>query len=585
MPTFLDRIRSLPLEIQDLLASEEISEINDRIFTEHEVPAEQEVAVLHLLQAIYLKDRAAESLGDGLREVLPEWAPDRLRALARDLIGYRLLPMSGYLRGVREELERLGGDPAAYPRHTGTPSGTTVDDVASAAASAAGVTFTDRVREQRFRDAVTTYLRSVRDRLETFDTLTRGVKTGGVELDPESASVILTTLEERRPAGAAQAAAPTTAAQPRDALALAAFEEVELAREHPAAPMSGASDRTRAVHRIIARSGAKFRSEDIARRFRMAIEARLRDIRDHQETLDLLMRPSSVGGLGIPKPQAEKVLGIVEEEFGVLHGRADGARSTDTAIRAPHPARHTSPAPAPTTAITAQLVHPVPPTRTADDRKPEAQSVPLNTERRIPAIPPPPPPPPTAMLVHPVPPALEQQAPTPSPVQRKPLPVIARSRSDEAIPSTAAPGLSRSPTGSLVMTQQRSSVTPAVSSTGRPKVQDIRSVPPRLVGPIEELAALTLEDFRKIAATPADAAARIAQKLELLERDSYTKRAEGLRAFRGSPLMAMYGALVNAAITGKRTVEAELAARGSDRAVMTSDEFHALATLNAQLRQ
>ena len=110
-------------------------------------------------------------------------------------------------------------------------------------------------------------------------------------------------------------------------------------------------------------------------------------------------------------------------------------------------------------------------------------------------------------------------------------------------------------------------------------------MPARLVGPIEELAQLTLQDHRKIAKTPAEAAARIAEKLALLEKDSYTKRAEGVKVLRGSPLMATYADVVNAALIAKRTVEEEVKTRvAKDKAAMTWEEVQALMGLNQQLR-
>jgi len=110
-------------------------------------------------------------------------------------------------------------------------------------------------------------------------------------------------------------------------------------------------------------------------------------------------------------------------------------------------------------------------------------------------------------------------------------------------------------------------------------------MPARLVGPIEELAQLTVQDFRKIAKTPAEAAARIAEKLTLLEKDSYTKRAEGVKVLRGSPLMGAYADVVNTALIAKRKVEDEVSERlTKDRGALTLDELHALMALNQQLR-
>lgn len=110
-------------------------------------------------------------------------------------------------------------------------------------------------------------------------------------------------------------------------------------------------------------------------------------------------------------------------------------------------------------------------------------------------------------------------------------------------------------------------------------------MPARLVGPIEELAQLTVPDFRKIAKTPAEAAGRIVEKLALLEKDSYTKRAEGVKVLRGSPLMGAYVDVVNAALIAKRKMEDEVKDRlTKDRGALTWDEFQALRELNAQIR-
>lgn len=121
--------------------------------------------------------------------------------------------------------------------------------------------------------------------------------------------------------------------------------------------------------------------------------------------------------------------------------------------------------------------------------------------------------------------------------------------------------------------------------SGKPRLQDIRPVPPRLVGPIEELQRLAIQDFRKIAKLPAEAAARIVEKLALLEKDSYTKRAEGVKGLRGSALMAVYAEVVNAAFLAKRKVDDLIAERlQADKGSLTMDEFRALMWLNQQLR-
>lgn len=120
---------------------------------------------------------------------------------------------------------------------------------------------------------------------------------------------------------------------------------------------------------------------------------------------------------------------------------------------------------------------------------------------------------------------------------------------------------------------------PSVPSA-KPKIQDIRPPRPRLVGPIEELEQLTIDDFRKIAKTPADAAAKIAEKLTLLDRRSHTDRAQGLRALRGSPLFTAYADILNTALGGGTTVDVVIAASGT----LSKEEFAAIMDLTTSLR-
>lgn len=97
------------------------------------------------------------------------------------------------------------------------------------------------------------------------------------------------------------------------------------------------------------------------------------------------------------------------------------------------------------------------------------------------------------------------------------------------------------------------------------------------MGPLEELEALTPEDFRKIGREPSAAAARIREKIDLLGQQSYALRATGIAAFRRSPLMARYADALNAAVMeGKpiHAVESEL----------TQPELSALMALAASMR-
>jgi len=353
---------------------------------------------------------------------------------------------------------------------------------------------------------VTVFLTGVRDALETKDVLTRGTKVGGVGLDAATADRIVQALgqqlKELQEAGVLirkeTVKPPETSTfhlvKPGKSSVMQPEDEAEIEQiRRKVVPGDVVGDRIRAaVDRVIQRTGAKFKSEDASRRFRTAVESRMRDIRDHQETLDLLTRPSAAGGFGIPKEQVEKVLRVVEEEVRTLHAKA----------------------------------------------------VPRGGDQ--------------------LPPLRVRGGEGELPSDRNPSPP----------PLTLRGGASPPQVSGL-----KSQV------SGRPKMQDIRPVAPRLVGPIEELQQLTLQDFRKIAKAPAEAAQRIVEKLALLEKDSFTKRAEGVKALRGSPLMVVYAEVLGAALMAKRKAEEEVKERlVKDKSALTWEELQALRDLNAQLR-
>ena len=73
----------------------------------------------------------------------------------------------------------------------------------------------------------------------------------------------------------------------------------------------------------------------------------------------------------------------------------------------------------------------------------------------------------------------------------------------------------------------------------RPKMEDIRSAP-RLSGPVEEVAALTLTEFRRLSKDAKQAVTKILDKVDLLEQQGYEQKIAAIKAWRGSPLNRQY---------------------------------------------
>jgi hypothetical protein len=128
---------------------------------------------------------------------------------------------------------------------------------------------------------------------------------------------------------------------------------------------------------------------------------------------------------------------------------------------------------------------------------------------------------------------------------------------------------------------------PIVSPVPSPKMQDIRPVTPaaRLTGPVQELADLTLADFRRLSADPVEACRKLSDKLDILEEHSYARRIEGIKAWQDSQVNRMYLGVINAAFSGGKPLgEAVSEALNAGRETLTEREVRAIMELNKQLK-
>lgn len=123
---------------------------------------------------------------------------------------------------------------------------------------------------------------------------------------------------------------------------------------------------------------------------------------------------------------------------------------------------------------------------------------------------------------------------------------------------------------------------PVLTPTPRPKVQDVQFAR-RLAGPIEELQAISLTEFRRLSSDPSQAIDRLKDMIGLLEDQGYSKRVAGLQAFRASPLMRAYAAITQQALLSGTTVDVVLSGQ-KDKQGLKKNEFEALMKLNADLR-
>ncbi|MBI1908518.1 hypothetical protein HYS28_03880, partial [Candidatus Uhrbacteria bacterium] len=399
MPGLFDDLRKLPAVVREHLYSEELERWYADAHDRWGLPDDQRPEVEGAALDVYLRKRTLDQFVERLRELVGDEA--KSKAIAIEILGNDFLKIEDYLGvNIPAYIKALGGDPSKFVKEI------PVADVVAGVMKGIGVAPSDPVIVKRMEHAVTVFLTGVRDALETKDVLTRATKVGGVGLDAATADRIVQALtaqlKELRDAGVIvrteTVKPPETSTfhlvKPGKSSVMQPEDEAEIEQiRRKVAPGDVDGEKIRAaVDRVIQKTGAKFKNEDVTRRFRTAVESRIRDIRDHQETLDLFTRPSAAGGFGIPKEQAEKVLRVIEEEVRVVHGTArrmatdryGSPRITDvrgeSTTAAPPSPQAASLSPAPTTPVlpspppVATLVHPVPPTPQVASRQAGGQA-------------------------------------------------------------------------------------------------------------------------------------------------------------------------------------------------------------------
>ncbi|HAH04681.1 TPA: hypothetical protein DCL28_03970 [Candidatus Komeilibacteria bacterium] len=107
----------------------------------------------------------------------------------------------------------------------------------------------------------------------------------------------------------------------------------------------------------------------------------------------------------------------------------------------------------------------------------------------------------------------------------------------------------------------------------------------KLVGPVEELASLTLQTFRRLGPDAASQSDKVNAKVYLLGEQSLAKKSQGIQAWRRSPLYRMYLAIGQASMEHGLSVQKiieQYVLQGKE--ILTLEEFEAISDLNKKFR-
>jgi hypothetical protein len=101
----------------------------------------------------------------------------------------------------------------------------------------------------------------------------------------------------------------------------------------------------------------------------------------------------------------------------------------------------------------------------------------------------------------------------------------------------------------------------------------------RIIGPLEELQAIDLKEFRALGRSPKESVNKIYEKIANLARDGFEQRSKGIISWQNSPLYQLYLSAGEESLIKGLPIEGILKTKNG----MTWDEFQAIGDLNEQL--
>ncbi len=334
-------------------------------------------------------------------------------------------------------------------------------------------------------------------------------------------------------------------------------------------------------------------NEECRTRVQRALITRIRNIRTNIETAEKLIDAQHEGGCGITPEIAERavkeaaLLAQALQEKKIFVGLQMPIEKSEAPLEMqiePEQQAPIQPSPPPESMAKPSLPLTEPTAKPIESLKEPPIHLPIIEEKPpVPKESPPPPPPPSkpAPVESPTAPAglaIEEVDGIPTFVEKS-----ATIQSAPQPPPSSVQPIQKHEKQLLKVEVRKASMP---STDGKKlTVSDVRK-PPHLVGPIEELQTFSLKDFRRISANPIQAASKIFDKVQALEKESLPKKMEAIDAWKRSEVNQMYieigkesfgkGVPIAKAIELRKSV-------GKD--FLTESEFDALLDLNTMLRQ
>ena len=309
--------------------------------------------------------------------------------------------------------------------------------------------------------------------------------------------------------------------------------------------------------------------EVLKKRLANIILSRIKDLRDEMETRNVLQKSRKVGGLDFNEDQSDELLDLIKEKLraGVLKNVVASAETAVVKPELPKASEQLAELKAEIESVKPKIakqklteeqltIKPI-----AGGSGSKNSTIAIREEDGLPVI---------------------SMPDDERPVVAPPRPTAIKSPPIK-IPDPINPAPQPLPTHPIKKLMASAKISPNQMGY-KPKMDDVRFVA-KTMGPIEELANMTLMDFRRLGATAQKMTAKITEKIDLLEKDSLARRIEGINAWHKNEVSRFYRLLGQESMKTNTGIEKIITSRTqANKPTLSIDEFHAIMELNKGLR-
>jgi len=289
------------------------------------------------------------------------------------------------------------------------------------------------------------------------------------------------------------------------------------------------------IDEIVRRADINFGSSDLLDRFRQILKIYLKSVRSRVDTKEALLRPIEMGGLAFDRTSADEIVAL-----------ADQAKASPPRPAVNPPRKITVPEDALSGAAEYDLAKEL--AKKKEAAVVEAPNVwsELRAEEGADKI------------------KKIENSEQKELIENKPEEVA-----EEASP--AKPEVSRK----IIKSE--------APGAGKVRMDDVKV--PQVLGPIDELRHMDLNNFRRLDKNPGYAIHKIMEKINVIEDDGFDKRMEAVKAWRQSPVYKLYLELGEESMEQKKPVEIIIAERKDrEERYLSNEEFSVIMDLNKSLR-